>query len=83
MSEYSGFYLYNPPLSCGACMDDVDFFGITPDCKKCRELNAHVVKLLSMRGGIFGTKAVICRLDSGRIEEVSINHLKYIGEQPT
>ena len=82
MGEYPGFYHYTPPLSCSACASDVDFFGITPDCKRCKELNTHVVKLLSLRGGIFGSKAVICRVETGKIEEVSINHLKFIGELP-
>lgn len=77
MTEYPGVYLYQPPLSCSACMDEADLFGC-PDCVRCRSFNSHKVKLLRLDAGIFGTKAVIRRLDSGRIETVPVNTLKYI-----
>lgn len=80
MSNYPGFYYYQKPVSCSACVDTNELFGgIDPDCGRCREINRIKVRLLQFSGRLFRHEAIIQHLDSGKVEAVPIRYLTYGG----
>ena len=81
MSNYPGFYYYQKPVSCSACMDSSDLFGdIPPDCKKCYEANKIKVELLQFSGRLFRHEAIVKDISTGKIFAVPIRCLTYGGQ---
>lgn len=81
MSNYPGFYYYQKPVSCSACVDMADMYPDDhfPDCKKCREANRVKVRLLKLSERLFRHEAIVQHLGTGKIENVPIRHLTYGG----
>ena len=79
MSNYPGYYYYQRPTVCSACMDEVDMFDTYPDCKKCQEANRVKVKLLKLSGRLFRHEAIVQHLNSGKIESVPLRCLTFGG----
>lgn len=79
MSNYPGFYYYQKPVSCSACVDMADIFGDDPNCRKCLESNRVKVKLLKLSGRLFRHEAIVQHLGTGKIESVPIRYLTYGG----
>lgn len=81
MSNYPGFYYYQKPMSCSACIDTLDLMpeNYFPDCKKCQEMNRKKVKLLKLSGRLFRHDAVIQHIDTGKLETVPIRYLTFGG----
>lgn len=79
MSNYPGFYYYQRPVSCSACVDMADMFDDYPDCKKCQESNRVKVKLLKLSGRLFRHEAIVQHLSTGKIESVPIRYLTFGG----
>ena len=77
MSNYPGFYYYQPQVSCSACMDDHDMWGTYPDCVRCKESNKVKVELLQLSGRIFSHKAIVRRHDNGKVITVPLSSLTY------
>ena len=80
MSNYPGFYYYQKPVSCSACMDAADWFGDDPNCARCQERNRVKVRLLKLSGRLFRHEAIVQYLDTGKIENVPIRCLTFGGE---
>ena len=79
MSNYPGFYYYQKPVSCSACIDIAESFGEAVNCGRCKEINRTKVRLLQLSGRIFRHDAVIQHLDSGKLETVPISRLTFGG----
>lgn len=80
MSNYPGFYYYQKPVSCSACIDTVELFGGAPaDCKRCKELSRVKVRLMSMSGRLFRHEAVVQHIDTGKLESVPLRYLTFGG----
>ena len=80
MSNYPGYYYYQKPVCCSACVDTVELFGDTPaDCKKCQELNRVKVRLLKLSGRLFRHEAIIQYIDTGKLESVPLRYLTFGG----
>lgn len=80
MSNYPGFYYYQKPVSCSACIDTIELFGDAPaDCKKCQELNRVKVRLMKLSGRLFRHEAIIQHIDTGKLESVPIRYLTFGG----
>lgn len=80
MSNYPGFYYYQKPVSCSACIDTDELFGCVPaDCKKCQELNRVKVRLLKLSGRLFRHEAIIQYIDTGKLESVPLRYLTFGG----
>lgn len=81
MSNYPGFYYYQKPVSCSACVDTPELYGgVNPDCRKCREFNRVKVKVLQFSSRLFRHDAIVQHLDSGKIEAVPIRYLTFVGD---
>ena len=81
MSNYPGFYYYQKPVSCSACVSAAEMFGdADPNCKRCYEANRVKVKLLQFSGRLFRHDAIIQHLNTGKVEAVPIRYLTYGGE---
>ena len=80
MSNYPGFYYYQPQVSCGACMDDHDMWGSFPNCSNCSLTKRVKVELLQISGRVFSHKAIVRRHDDGRVITVPISSLTYGGK---
>ena len=79
MGIYPGFYYYQKPVCCSACVDEADMYGGEPNCARCQEINRTKVKLLKLSGRLFRHEAIIQHLDTGKIESVPIRHLTFGG----
>lgn len=81
MGGYPGFYYYQKPVSCSACIDTAELFGgMSPDCKKCHEANRVKVKLLQFSGRLFRHDAIVQHLNTGKVEAVPIRYLTFGGD---
>ncbi len=80
MSNCPGFYYYQRPVSCSACIGTAEMFGDDPNCKRCYETNRVKVKLLQFSGRLFRHDAIIQHLNTGKVEAVPIRYLTYGGE---
>lgn len=79
MGIYPGYYYYQKPVSCSACLDDADMFGDDPDCKKCQDSNRVKVRLLKLSGRLFRHEAIVQHICTGKIESVPIRCLTFGG----
>lgn len=79
MSNYPGFYYYQKPVSCSACLDSADVFGDDVNCKRCREMNSVKVKLLKISGRLFRHEAIVQDLNSGKIYSAPLHRLTFGG----
>ena len=80
MSNYPGFYYYQKPVSCSACIDTPELHGHAPvDCKRCQEMNRVKVKLLKLSGRLFRHEAIIQYIDTGKLESVPMRCLTFGG----
>lgn len=79
MSNYPGFYYYQKPVSCSACVDMADMFGDEPNCKRCQEANRVKVKLMKLSGRLFRHEAIVQHLDTGKLESVPMHSLTFGG----
>lgn len=79
MSNYPGFYYYQRPVSCSACIDNVEAFGGDIDCKACENARRVKVKLLQLSGRLFRHEAIVQHLSSGKVEAVPIRYLTFGG----
>ena len=80
MSSYPGFYYYQKPVCCSACVDDADMYGDEPNCARCHESSRAKVKLLKLSGRLFRHEAIIQYLSTGKIESVPIRCLTFGGD---
>lgn len=79
MSNYPGFYYYQKPVSCNACVDTADVFGDEINCGRCMESNRVKVKLLKLSGRLFRHEAIIQHIDTGKLESVPMRYLTFGG----
>lgn len=73
--------IYKSPQNCQACID----LGWIDDnmayiCAECNKDNTHTVEVLQLGVGVFGSKAIIKDVETGKLDTVSIGSLRIIEE---